>query len=210
MGYRLDFGPVLDAIPDKLTDILQSAGQLGVTLCLIDAPSKLDGIAMSAIRAADMIICPTLPDLFNLGSLSDTVRLLEAGGKLAVTVGVVNNVDEGNTAAARVGQAVAAIEGLKMTACPVVVHHRPQFQTAALDGKGVTEVGKAKKAADEVRKLWAYLDEHSKPKKQPSAGGKKAKARKLRRPRDDQEAAKEWNPRQDRERDKGMGYGAIG
>src|SRR5262249_26557749 len=48
---------VLDAIPDKLADVLQSAGQLGVTLCLIDAPSKLDGIAMSAIRAADLIIC---------------------------------------------------------------------------------------------------------------------------------------------------------
>jgi cellulose biosynthesis protein BcsQ len=63
---------VLDAIPDKLTDIVASASTLGVTLCLLDSPSKLDAIALAAIRAADMIICPTLPDLFNLGSLQDT------------------------------------------------------------------------------------------------------------------------------------------
>jgi chromosome partitioning protein len=79
---------VLDAIPDKLTDIVASASTLGVTLCLIDSPSKLDDIALAAIRAANMVICPTLPDLFNLGSLQDTVQLLEAAGKLPVTVGV--------------------------------------------------------------------------------------------------------------------------
>jgi chromosome partitioning protein len=49
---------VLDAIPDKLTNIIQSAPALGVTLCLIDSPSKLDAIALTAIRAADMVICP--------------------------------------------------------------------------------------------------------------------------------------------------------
>jgi chromosome partitioning protein len=58
---------VLDAIPDKLRDIVASASTLGVTLCLLDSPSKLDAIALAAIRASDMVICPTLPDLFNWG-----------------------------------------------------------------------------------------------------------------------------------------------
>ena len=65
-----------------------------MTLCLIDSPSKLDDIALAAIRAADMVVCPTLPDLFSLGSLQDTVQLLEVAGKLPVTVGVINNVDK--------------------------------------------------------------------------------------------------------------------
>src|SRR6266545_4707430 len=85
---------VLEALPDKLPDIIQSAATLGITLCMIDSPSKIDATALAAIRAADLVICPTLPDLFNLGSLQDTVRLLEAAEKLGVTIGVINNVDE--------------------------------------------------------------------------------------------------------------------
>ena len=165
---------VLDAIPDKLTNIIESAATLGVTLCLINSPSKLDATALAAIRAADMVICPTLPDLFNLGSLQDTVQLLEAGEKIDATVGVINNVDEAG-AAPRIGEAKAAIEGFKMLACSAVIYHRPQFQTAAEKGKGVTEAGtRAKKAADEIRALWVFLDRRA---KQLEAGKVKTKAR---------------------------------
>jgi chromosome partitioning protein len=165
---------VIDAIPDKLTNIIASAATLGVTLCLIDSPSKLDAIALAAIRAADMVITPTLPDLFNLGSLQDTVQLLETAEKLAVTVGVINNVDEVG-AAPRIGEARAAMEGLNMVVSPAIIHHRPQFQTTATKGKGVTEVGaRARKAADEIRELWAFLDHHA---RQATAGKPKTKAR---------------------------------
>src|SRR6516225_10648276 len=120
---------VIDAIPEKLTNIVASAPNLGVTLCLIDSPSKLDDIALAAIRVADMVVCPTLPDLFNLGSLQDTVQLLEAAAKLPVTVGVINNVDEAGEQA-RIGEAKAVMEKLKLMACPAIIRHRPQFQAA--------------------------------------------------------------------------------
>jgi chromosome partitioning protein len=153
---------VLDAIPDKLTDIIASASTLGVTLCLVDSPSKLDDIALAAIRTADMVICPTLPDLFNLGSLQDSVRLLEAAGKLPITVGVINNVDKAGEEA-RIGEARAVMEKFKMTVCPAVVRHRTEFQAAAEKGKSVVEIGaKAKKAAEEIRALWGFLEGHAK------------------------------------------------
>jgi chromosome partitioning protein len=153
---------VLDAIPNKLTDIVASASTLGMTLCLIDAPSKLDDIALAAIRAADMVACPTLPDLFNLGSLQDTVQLLEATGKLASTVGVINNVDKAGEEA-RIGEATAVMENFMMTVCPAVIRHRPEFQAAAEKGKSVVEIGaKGKKAAGEIRALWEFLDENAK------------------------------------------------
>jgi chromosome partitioning protein len=170
---------VLDAIPDKLTDIIKSAATLGVTLCLIDSPSKLDATALAAIRAADMIICPTLPDLFNLGSLQDTVQLLETAGKLGATVGVINNVDEAG-ATARIGEATAVMKKFGMDVSPVAIYHRPQFQSAAEKGKGVTEIGaRAKKAAGEIRALWAYLDRRA---KQLEAGKAKTKAREAAKP----------------------------
>jgi chromosome partitioning protein len=149
---------VIDAMPEKLTDIVTSAPNLGVTLCLIDSPSKLDDIALAAIRVADMVVCPTLPDLFNLGSLQDTVHLLKAAGKLPVTVGVINNVDKAGEEA-RIGEARAVIEKFEMTVCPQVIRHRADFQTAAEKGKAVIELGaKGKAAANEIRGLWDFLD----------------------------------------------------
>jgi hypothetical protein len=104
---------------------------------------------------------PALPDLFNLGSLQDTVELLNAAGKLDATVAVIKNVNAAG-AAARIGEAKAVIEKLKMIACPEVAHHWPQFQMAAEKGKGVTKAGaRAKKAADEIRALGVFLDQHA-------------------------------------------------
>jgi chromosome partitioning protein len=127
---------VLDGKPDKLTQIIESASTLGVTLCLIDSPSKLDEIALAAIRVADMVVCPTLPDLFNLGSLQDTVQLLEAAGKVPATVGVINNIDKAGEEA-RIGEATAVMEKFKMTVCPVAIRHRQEVQVAAQKGKAV-------------------------------------------------------------------------
>jgi chromosome partitioning protein len=149
---------VLDGKPEKLTQIIESAANLGVTLCMIDSPSKLDDIAVAAIRAADLVVCPTLPDLFNLGSLQDTVRLLELAEKLPATVGVINNIDKAGEEA-RIGEATAVMERFKMAVSPAVIRHRTEFQIAAEKGKAVTELGaKGKAAAEEVRKLWDDLN----------------------------------------------------
>jgi len=51
----------------------------------------------------------------------------------------------------------------KMTVCPAVIRHRPEFALAVQKGKAVTEIGaKGKGAADEVRTLWTFLNEHAK------------------------------------------------
>ena len=119
-----------------------------------------------------MIICPTLPDLFNLGSLQDTVQLLEAAEKLNVTVGVINNVDKAGEQE-RISEATAVMERFKMVVSPAVIRHRPEFQAAAQKGKGVTEMGaKAKKAADEIRALWSFLDGRA-PRPAPAAKAKR-------------------------------------
>ena len=89
---------------------------------------------------------------------------------------MINNVDEAG-AAARIGEATAVMEKLGMEVCPAAIRHRPQFQSAAEKGKGVTEVGaRATKAADEIRALWTYLDRRA---KQLVAGKVKTKTREV-------------------------------
>jgi chromosome partitioning protein len=148
---------VIDALPHRLADIITAAAGHGVTLALVDSPSKIDTVALAAIRAADLIICPTMVDLFNVGALRDTVELLEVADKLRVTVAVINNVDEAG-AETKIGHAAGALEAFGMEVAPVQIFHRPAYPAAAEKGLGVIELGaKAKKAVAEIKALWAFL-----------------------------------------------------
>jgi hypothetical protein len=51
---------------------------------------------------------------------------------------------------------------LKRAMRPVVIRHRPEFQTAAEKGKALTEIGvRGKGATDEIRALWDFLNQHA-------------------------------------------------
>ena len=161
---------VMDALPENLTAVLGAAAELGVTLVLIDTPSKIDATALLAIRAADMIVCPTTPDLFSLGALGDTVRLLKDAGKLSAAVAVVNNVDDGS-AASLIGEAEAVLASFGMPASPVAIRHRASFPSAIKRGKSVLEAMPKGKPAAEIRELWTYL--HGRARQLATAAGKK-------------------------------------
>jgi len=152
---------VMDALPDKLPEVVQAAATLGVTLAVIDTPAKLDATALAAIRVADMIICPTMPDLFNLHSLADTVRLLEMAEKLHAAVAIINGVD-GKNAAALIGEASAVLESFNLTIAPAAIRYRTPFATAIKRGKGVTETVPKGPAAKEICELWTWLDQQAK------------------------------------------------
>lgn len=146
---------------DTLSEVITSATTLGVTLIVIDTPSKNDATQLAAIRASDLIICPVMVDLFSLAGLQDTARLLEMAGKLDVSVAVINNLDEAG-AAANIEQARAALKAIGMTMSPDAIHHRPAYAAAIKRGLAVTELGaKQKAAAEEIRSLWRWLDKRS-------------------------------------------------
>src|SRR5262245_17866089 len=100
---------VFEGQPDKLAKIIKSASNLGVQLIVIDTPSKNDGTTLAAIRAADRIICPVMVDLFSLAALQDTAKLIEVAGKLPVTIGVLNDLDETGVVA-NIGEAEAVLK----------------------------------------------------------------------------------------------------
>jgi chromosome partitioning protein len=166
---------VLAAAAEKLGEIIAAANTLGVTLVMIDSPSKVDAAALASIRAADLIIAPTRASLFDLAALSDTVRLLRTAGKLEAAVGVINCVpsDKGKEAAT-VAHASLALERIGLAIAPAHICERPPFATAIEVGKGVTEKVPKSPAADEIRKLWAAL---ATPAAKPAKATAKGKAR---------------------------------
>lgn len=151
---------VMDALPENLSNVLEAAGKLGVTLAIIDTPSKIDATALVAMRTADMIVCPTTTDLFSLAALRDTVHLLDGAGKLNATVAVINNVDDAG-GATLIEESKAVLESFNLTICSVAIHHRTPFASAVKRGKGVVETVPKGQAAAEIHKLWAYLDNYA-------------------------------------------------
>ena len=145
--------------PDKLTQIVEPASTLGVTLCLIDSLSKLDVIGGNSRRRHGHLPGPARPVQ---PREQDTVQLVETAKKLPATVGVINNVDKAG-GEARIGEATVVMEMFKVAVCATVIRHRPELLVAAEKGRGVIELGvKAKTAADEIRALWDFPDERTK------------------------------------------------
>jgi chromosome partitioning protein len=147
---------IIDALPERLPDIIRAAPELGATLLMIDAPSRLDPVALAAIRVSDLVVCPAATDLLNLAPLQETVALIETADKLGVAVGVLNNVDG---AAKKIEHARDVLAAFKMAVAPTTILHLPQFATAYDKGKAVTELKPADgKAATQIDALWGDLD----------------------------------------------------
>jgi len=149
---------VFATAPEKLGETIEAARTLGVDLCIIDAASKLDAPLLAAVACADRIVTPTSGGLLNIDSLEATAKLLAMAGRLQDAVAVVNNVEQGK-AESTVGEARAALDRLSFPMCPVHLCHRPPFETAINAGRGITESNPKSPGADELRKLWAALNQ---------------------------------------------------
>jgi len=149
---------VFATAPEKLRDAVEAARTLGVDLCLIDAASKLDAALLAAVTCADRIVTPTRGGLLNIDSLEATAKLLEMAGRLQDAVAVVNDVEVGKVNST-VGEARAVLERLNFPFCPVHLCHRAPLEAAINAGKGITESNPKSPAAEELRALWAALNQ---------------------------------------------------
>ena len=120
---------VFEGQPDKLTEIISSASTLGVAMIIIDTPSKNDAVTLAAVRAADLIVCPVMVDLFSLAGLQDTARVIDLAGKLKASVAVLNDLDESGVVA-NIGEAEAVLKAIGMPACA-----GPDVPSARLHGR---------------------------------------------------------------------------
>ena len=168
---------VIDALPERIPDILKAAPELGATLCMIDAPSRLDPIALAGVRAADLIVCPTVPDLLNLAPLKETVSLIEAADKLRAAVCVLNNVEEAG-APKKIAHARDVLASFRMAVAPTAVFHHSQFSAAYDKGRAVIELKPAGgRAAVQIETLWGELDKIGRRVATPRPNGRAKEAR---------------------------------
>ncbi|MBV9523567.1 MAG: AAA family ATPase [Alphaproteobacteria bacterium] len=136
----------------RLAEDLRRLRALGMRLLVIDTPPAIAGTISEVVRVSDLVIVPARPSPHDLRAAGATVELVERLGRPLVFVI--------NGAAQRARITAEAVIALSQhgTLAPSIIHNRTGFAASMIDGRTVMEVPGETRAAEEIAKLWDYLD----------------------------------------------------
>jgi chromosome partitioning protein len=156
-----DDGPAVIAIPpSRLPHTLQTAQDNGADMAVIDAPGKQDSTAIDAARAADLVLIPTRPQIFELETLAAIRNLLRVAGDPKAYV-LLNGLHPQAKKAAE--EAKAMIQpNFGFPACPVHLCQRRSYGEAPTTGSVAEEIDPESAAAEECRQLYSWIRQQMK------------------------------------------------
>ncbi len=135
---------------------LQAIGQ-GYELVVLDGPPRLGDVTRAAACAADVVVLPIQPGPFDLWSVGDTLKLLDAADSIRLQLErpplrrlfALNRATAG-TLITRMAEGAIGQAG-EITS---VIHHRVAFPVAASHGESVLTYEPDGAAAHEIRRLF--------------------------------------------------------
>ncbi len=145
--------PVEAVSPVKLPSAVAALAKGQVTLTIIDTPAGDTPAADAAMRVADFCVIPARPTIFDIWSSELTRGKLKT---LSKEYAFVLNQCPALQERQRVLDGAAALEAMGGLLRPLVAS-RVDYQEAAREGMGVTEIDANGKAAEEMRLLWTSL-----------------------------------------------------
>jgi chromosome partitioning protein len=137
---------------------LQSLGDSGVTLTIIDTAGGVSAVTASAIRHSDLCLIPTRPSVADIEAAASTLQAARAWNKpfaLVLNQTPIRGQRVAN-AANTLGNGGALDLG-DVLAQPFIVM-RNDHQDALNAGLAVSEYAPQSKSADEVRSLWQWVE----------------------------------------------------
>ncbi len=146
-------GPiVIDAQPHRLAETLKQARANGVDIVFIDTPPRAADAALIAARAADLVIVPARPQMYDLETIPVTREILAVAGNKKAMV-VLNSVPP---VGERHAQSQEALKNWQIPICPFTLGNRVAFGDAGAMGLTAQEYEPKGKAADEVQKIYTF------------------------------------------------------
>ena len=144
---------VVSAHVPRLLSVIDTARQNGVDLLLIDTPGKSEQAALAAAKAADLVLIPCRPQIYDIETLAATKEIIElAGGR--PTFVILNAVPPQGR---RHEEAKTAIEEMGLAVCPVAFVQRAAFGDAPNAGQSATEFEPGGKAAQEISLVYKFV-----------------------------------------------------
>jgi chromosome partitioning protein len=144
---------VVSCQASRLGQVLQAAEAQGVQLAIIDTPGKSSETAIAAAKAANLVVLPVQPHLFDIETLDSVTELLILAGKPPAFVLINRAPVQGR----RHEDAKAGLESRGYKLAPVVIYQRAAHGDAANLGQSASEYEKNGKAALEMAELYRYI-----------------------------------------------------
>ena len=139
----------------RLQSVIDTARQNGVDLLLIDTPGKSEQAALAAAKAADLVLIPCRPQIYDIETLAATKEIIElAGGRPAFVI--LNAVPPQGR---RHEEAKAAIEEMGLAVCPAAFVQRAAFGDAPNAGQSAAEFEPDGKAAQEILLVYKFVSD---------------------------------------------------
>lgn len=138
--------------PAQLGPVLSTIEAHGGELALLDLPPHSEAATLAAARAADLVLIPCRPAIFDLRAIEASADVAALAQTPAVVV--LNAVQPRGD---RNEDAEAAIRDYGLEVAPVRIGHRVAFVDAATRGQTVQEHEAGGKAAAEVGRLYEWL-----------------------------------------------------
>jgi chromosome partitioning protein len=146
--------PSIAAIPPaRLAQALHAAREAAADIVFIDTAPHAGADALAAARAADLVLIPCRPALFDLLAIGATADIARIAGKSAFAV--LNAAPPG--ASRLIEDAVKAISGHGLSVAPVVVSQRAIFAHALTTGLSAQERDPESAASAEIRALYQWI-----------------------------------------------------
>jgi len=137
----------------RLAQVLAAAEAQGAQLAIIDTPGKSTDALIAAAKAADFVLMPIQPQLFDIETLKSLKDVLTLAGNPRAAV-LVNRAPVQGSRHAETQEAATA-QGF--TVCPVVVFSRAAHGDAGNIGRTAVEYDPKGKAAQEMTELYSYI-----------------------------------------------------
>jgi chromosome partitioning protein len=144
---------IVDAQAVRLQSALQKAEEASVDIAIIDTPPRSEQATLAAAKAANLVVIPCRPQIYDLETIPPTKELIMLAGGPPILV-VLNAVPFRGT---RHEQATKAVEGLGLTVCPHTLGLRAAFGDSAAFGQTALEYEPSGKAAAEIRQVYKYI-----------------------------------------------------
>ena len=145
---------VISAHSTLLDQVLETAEENGVSLCILDTSPHSESAALDAAKVADLAVIPSRPAIFDLEAVGDTIQIADMA-KVPVRV-VLNGVKPSGSV---VIKAQKALEIYDVPCAPCTLGDRVAFSHSVVDGITAQEYEPKGKASREVAVLYSYLSQ---------------------------------------------------
>ena len=149
-----DLPVVVSAQPPRLARVLDAAARQGVDLAVVDTAPRVEQSAVAAARAADLVVVPCRPAVYDLETVAATVDVIRAVAPATRFLCVLNGVPPRGP---RQPQARQLLDEMGVPVCSASLGLRAAVDYAAAAGASAQEYEPRGKAAAEITAVYQIV-----------------------------------------------------